>query len=79
MAKQQTFIAFFEGKEGKKITFERFCCKRVSTVQKYIAQLWNNPLYHDSELDTAETIKIYATPNGIDKEPFPAAIMNLVH
>lgn len=79
MAKQQTFIAFFEDKEGKMINFERFCCKRVSTVQKYVAQLWNSPLYHNSDLDAAETVKIHATPNGIDKEPLPAAIIELAH
>lgn len=74
--KQQTFIAFFESKDGKRIDFERFCCKRIDTAKKYIGQLWENSLYRACTKG-AEVVKIYATPDGVNKEPVPAAIIEL--
>ena len=72
---KQTYIAFFEDRAGKRIDFERFSCKKVETVKKYIRELWNNSLYRVCTKG-AEIVKIYATPDGIQAAE-PAAIVEL--
>ena len=74
--KQQTFIAFFLNAEKEKIDFERFSCKRAETVKKYIVQLWQSELYRICTKG-AETVTIYATPDGIHEQPHPVAVVNL--
>lgn len=74
--KEQTYIAFFEDRAGKRIDFERFSCKKVETVKKYIRQLWNNSLYRVCTKG-AKIVKIYATPDEYNTLSEPAAIVEL--
>ena len=74
--KQQTFIAFFKDSNGEKIDFERFSCRRAETVKKYIEQLWKSALYRACTKG-AETVSIYATPDGIHEQPEPVAVVDL--
>ena len=71
-----TFIAFFEDNAGNRITFERFACKKVSTVKKYIRELWSNSLYRVCTRG-AEIVKIYATPDGYTAQNTPEAVIEL--
>lgn len=57
---RQTFLAVFQDKAGKQVSFERFNYKRLSTVRKALMQLWNNSLYRVCTKE-AETISIYKT------------------
>ena len=76
MIKKQTFIAFFVDASGRELDFERFCCKKVATVQGYIKQLWDMPLYRACTKG-AEAVKIYATPDGVNRETLPVFTMEL--
>ena len=41
----QTFITFFKNSDGNIVTFERWNCKRVSTVLNNVKYLLENDLY----------------------------------
>lgn len=74
--KQQTFIVFFETADGGQVTFERFSCRRIATVKSRIRGLWKSSLYRACTKG-AEVVKIYATPDGYNRESRPVETMKL--
>lgn len=63
MNKKQTYISYLYDQKGKRIDFERWSCKRISTVKKNMLKLWDNSLYR-AFTRNAVTVKVYATPDG---------------
>lgn len=63
------FLAVIK-KDGKQVTFERFGCKRAETVKRQMLKLLQNSLYRAC-IDGADTVEIYATPDGYTKEEKP--------
>lgn len=70
--KKQTFIALIKDENGNNIGFERFACKKLETVRKNMIDLFNNDLYRIC-MSNANMIYVYATPDGYNKDIFPAA------
>lgn len=63
--KKQTYIVFFQDKEGKEVDFERFSCKRLDTVINGIYTLWNNGLFR-ALTKTATQALVYKSEGGIE-------------
>ena len=67
--KRQTFIAYLQTADGKQVTFERFNCKKVSTVKNQIVKLWLNSSLYRACCKGAQVVRIYATPDGYHTAP----------
>ena len=68
--KKQEFISYLVDKEGKKIDFERWACKKVSTVINNLKKLYTYSIYK-KDIERSEKIVIYKTPDGYTKEEKP--------
>ena len=55
---KQIFLAIFTDETGKQLDFERFCCRRVSTVERKIKQLMSFSIY---QAIGATKVNIYRT------------------
>ena len=75
--KEQTFIAMWEKENPKEpsINFERYACKRVSTVIKSVKELCKHPFYR-KDCEKCARIAIYATPDGYTKNPKPEYVFD---
>lgn len=75
--KEQTFIAIWEEENPRKpsITFERYNCKRLSTVVKSIRELCKHSIFK-KDCEKCARIAIYATPDGYTKNPRPEYIFD---
>lgn len=70
MEHKQTFIAYIYDNNGRQMDFVRFACKKASTVKNNMMKLKENSLYRVCTKG-ADHVKVFATPNGIDKESIP--------
>ena len=65
--KQQTFIAKVFTSEHKQIDFERWTCKRMTTVIKNMIKLYDMPLMKAlNSTKEARYFVVYATPDGVN-------------
>lgn len=75
--KKMTFIALVFDKEhqGKheNIDFQRWEYKRVQTVKEKMLELCQRPFFSEYY---GKVCKIYATPNGYDKEEIPTLVFD---
>lgn len=65
---KQTFLVYIKDASGKIITFERFGCKRLETVEKNMEKLINNSMYCAC-IKGAATYEIYQTENTANGAP----------
>jgi hypothetical protein len=68
--KKQTYISYLEDGNQKMIDFERWSHKRVETILSKLSELYKNPFYQ-IYMQRAETISIYATPDGYNRDRNP--------
>ena len=68
--KAQTFITRWEDENHKLVDFERWSCKRLSTVVKKTLLLAEHPIYRECN-EHAIRIAIYRTPDGFTREDQP--------
>lgn len=66
MIKRQTFLSKIEDDEGNMIDFERWSCKRLSTVEANLRKLYKMSLFQRLYKGKGLHVVIYATPDGYD-------------
>jgi len=74
--KKQTFIAYIVNENDIMIGFERFSYKRLETVERSMKELFESELYRICNKD-AKAVKIYATPDGYNRENTPALVFEV--
>lgn len=67
MAKM-TYLSTIETVDGKTVDFERWACKRASTVQKNLLKLYTMQSValriYQEELKSGAVVRCYETPDG---------------
>lgn len=73
--KKQTFIAIVKDTSNKQVDFYRFICKRTGTIERQINKAFQTwPSYLTTGWNSCE---IYATPDGVNQENLPSAVIYL--
>lgn len=72
---QMTFLAILK-KDNNEVSFERFGCKRATTVKRQMIKLSQNNFYRAC-MEGANTIEVYATPDGYTKEKNPCLVFSV--
>lgn len=70
--KVMTFITIIEDENGGMVDFERFYCKRQSTVERQIRELYTEHKWiYKKYLEKGVRVACYRTPDGYNHEQTP--------
>ena len=70
MKKEQTYLVRYYNAAGRCVNFERFACKRLSTVTKALETLFDDSLFCAClRADRTTSCRVFSTPNAVAEIP----------